>query len=541
MPDYFLFGVYNKMHPVHLADMSKAVMSKLRNGHSVRAALAAKGSGVPAFLSEDNIKKLMKAGKRGGKAVIRLGTEELHRNRSEGSGIMAGGKLKMGGFKDFKKGFSQGFNAMGGVDGIVGAAEMMAGAGISAGPAARGGATWIKPDGSLGTSNSFSAGPKRLPKKLRGHTGGKLKGFKGNPIKDVKNLAQGKAVRACGEGFLKDMGHSFIHTTNQLGTPIISDYTKNMEGGKIDPRKIGSGISAGPAARGGAVRATQVQAIAKKIASEAAKKVKGGKLKMKSITHAISSIAKNPTVQNIALDMAKDAMGAGLIAGGKLKMKDITHHIGTIASNPHIQQIAMDTLQGVMGGEGIFAGATHGGSVKRRAIDLIEDIGENRPRKRGESRVRQAIDLVETMRKPRGKGMYAGSRGGKMKLNSNRFAIPSGVRERSNIVAMPSMPTQALGNGFMKDFKSGFSGTMHALGGPENAIKIGSTLAGAGLYAGTRGGAIGPNGQLSGITNVGAGGNLMCLTNPALMPQPVSENFFFHTQFPPALASRMEG
>lgn len=39
-------------------------------------------------------------------------------------------------------------------------------------------------------------------------------------------------------------------------------------------------------------------------------------------------------------------------------------------------------------------------SVKRRAIDLIEDIGENKPRRHGESRVRQAIDLVETMRKP---------------------------------------------------------------------------------------------------------------------------------------------
>ena len=67
------------MHPVHLADMSKSVMSKLRNGHSVRAALGAKGSGIPAFLSEDNIKKLMKAGKRGGKAVIKLGAEELAR------------------------------------------------------------------------------------------------------------------------------------------------------------------------------------------------------------------------------------------------------------------------------------------------------------------------------------------------------------------------------------------------------------------------------------------------------------------------------
>ena len=40
--------------------------------------------------------------------------------------------------------------------------------------------------------------------------------------------------------------------------------------------------------------------------------------------------------------------------------------------------------------------------TKRRVVDLIEDIGQDKPRKRGESRVREAIDLVETMRKPRG-------------------------------------------------------------------------------------------------------------------------------------------
>ncbi len=43
--------------------------------------------------------------------------------------------------------------------------------------------------------------------------------------------------------------------------------------------------------------------------------------------------------------------------------------------------------------------------TKRQVIDLIEDIGENKARKRGESRVREAIDLVETMRRPgRGTG-----------------------------------------------------------------------------------------------------------------------------------------
>ena len=45
---------------------------------------------------------------------------------------------------------------------------------------------------------------------------------------------------------------------------------------------------------------------------------------------------------------------------------------------------------------------------KRRVIDLIEDIGENKPKRRGKSRVREAIDDVETMlsnKKPHGSFM----------------------------------------------------------------------------------------------------------------------------------------
>ncbi len=49
---------------------------------------------------------------------------------------------------------------------------------------------------------------------------------------------------------------------------------------------------------------------------------------------------------------------------------------------------------------GSFSGGTP--DTKRRLIDLIEDIGENKPRKRGESRVREAVDIAEMMRKPYG-------------------------------------------------------------------------------------------------------------------------------------------
>ena len=88
-------------HHVTLTGLSGAGVSRLRNGHPCRCALGAKGEGVGAHLSEDNIKKLLKAGKKGAKATIKLAKHEIEKNRMEGSGIMAGGKIKVG--KTLKK------------------------------------------------------------------------------------------------------------------------------------------------------------------------------------------------------------------------------------------------------------------------------------------------------------------------------------------------------------------------------------------------------------------------------------------------------
>lgn len=88
-------------HHVTLTGLSGAGISRLRNGHPCRCALGAKGEGVGAHLGEDNIKKLLKAGKKGAKATIKLAKHEIEKNRMEGSGIMAGGKIKIG--KTLKK------------------------------------------------------------------------------------------------------------------------------------------------------------------------------------------------------------------------------------------------------------------------------------------------------------------------------------------------------------------------------------------------------------------------------------------------------
>jgi len=81
-------------HPVHLTGLSKAQMSRLRNGHACRCGLGSKGEGVSAHLGTENIKKLMKAAKKGAKSTLRLGKEEIDANQMHGTGLVAGGKLK---------------------------------------------------------------------------------------------------------------------------------------------------------------------------------------------------------------------------------------------------------------------------------------------------------------------------------------------------------------------------------------------------------------------------------------------------------------
>ncbi len=95
------------MPEVHLAKMSAGALSKLRNGHPCRCALArTKGEGVSAIMGEGKIKDMMKAGKRGAKKTLSLTKEEIDENKVKGTGIMAGGracggKLKIG--KTLKK------------------------------------------------------------------------------------------------------------------------------------------------------------------------------------------------------------------------------------------------------------------------------------------------------------------------------------------------------------------------------------------------------------------------------------------------------
>ena len=436
------------MHPVHLADMSKAVLSKLRNGHAVRAMLGAKGHGVGAILGEDNLKKLLKAGKRGAKAVIKLGAEELHANRAGGTGIMEGGKFS---FKKAAKSVNKGLKKVAGnpiVQDVVSqtAGDLAAAAAPELGPLGYAGAAYGAKKGMQAYSGSgFVAGgalghPDHVGGKLKMKKVGKtLKKIAGN--KNVQSVAK-KAAEAAIDAAMASGGEGFV------------------AGGKFKMKKVGKTL-------GSIAKNKNVQSVAKKAAEAAidAAMASGGEG-----FHLHHKFKDGEFNKHMTTGTAVPISMLGP-QGGKIKMKKIGKTVKKIAGNKNVQSVAKKAAEAAIdaamasGGEGLYAGRglyASGGSAKRKVIDLIEDIGENRPRKRGESRVRQAIDMIETKLSNRGRGFVAG-------------------------------------------------------------------------------GAIGPRAGMSGITNVGAGGSLLCMRNPALRSQADSENFFFHTEFPPALAERMEG
>ncbi len=83
------------MPAVELEKMSGGALSKLRNGHPCRCALAKHaGSGHKVIMGEGKIKDLIKAGKRGAKKTMSLTKEEIEENKIKGTGLMAGGRVR---------------------------------------------------------------------------------------------------------------------------------------------------------------------------------------------------------------------------------------------------------------------------------------------------------------------------------------------------------------------------------------------------------------------------------------------------------------
>jgi len=211
------------------------------------------------------------------------------------------------------------------------------------------------------------------------------------------------------------------------------------------------------------------------------------------------------------LDMAKkEGMkqlkkhGPGLIDKAKdMAMKEGTKALSSLADS----------------GKAKIAGAGRRKTKKEKVIDLIEDIAENPPKKKGESRVRKAIDTVESMEG----GNFFGKKG-------HLFGKHSGVRK----VAKALKPVASVALDAAAMYQPELA-PARAMVGETTGVGLYARSMGRGLSmssAGMRGGAIGAR---KGVLSVGNGGSFLCGLNPALASQPYSANFFFNNQFPPSM------
>ena len=177
-------------------------------------------------------------------------------------------------------------------------------------------------------------------------------------------------------------------------------------------------------------------------------------------------------------------------------------------------------------GKAKIAGAGRRKTKKEMVIDLIEDIAENPPKREGESRVRRAIDIVESMEGGSfwgKKGHFLGKHSGARKLATALKPIGSVALDMAADYAGPEAAP-------MREAIRQTTGAGLWLNSTGRGLTMSSR--GAGLYMGVRGGAIGAR---KGVLSVGNGGSFLCERNPALQSQPYSANFFFNNQFPPSM------
>ncbi len=215
------------MPEVELEKMSGGTMSRLRNGHSCRCALAkTKGSGVKADLDESDIKELIKAGKKGAKKTIKLSREAIDRNSVKGTGIMQGGRVKIG--KTLKK-----IGKSKAVQGLKKQALKEVGDAAVAG---------LESEGvPAGASKKIV---KILEKKADEATGGSLKKAlkKAHVGRKLKNVAKRSDVQAVKKEGLKMLGDAAVAGLEMEGVPpplaqagvkALEKKADKMTGGRV--------------------------------------------------------------------------------------------------------------------------------------------------------------------------------------------------------------------------------------------------------------------------------------------------------------------
>ena len=176
-----------------------------------------------------------------------------------------------------------------------------------------------------------------------------------------------------------------------------------------------------------------------------------------------------------------------------------------------------------------MTGAGRRKTKKERVIDLIEDIAENPPKRRGESRVRKAIDTVESMEGGSfwgKKGHFLGKHSGAARLAKTLKPITSVALDMAADYAGPE--AAPMREAIRQSTGAGLYARSMGRGLSMSSMGAGLTMSSAGM----RGGAIGAR---KGVLSVGNGGSFLCGRNPALQSQPYAANFFFNTQFPPSM------
>ena len=180
-------------------------------------------------------------------------------------------------------------------------------------------------------------------------------------------------------------------------------------------------------------------------------------------------------------------------------------------------------------GKAKIAGAGRRKTKKEKVIDLIEDIAENPPKKKGESRVRKAIDTVESMEGGSfwgKKGHFLGKHSGAARLAKTLKPITSVALDMAADYAGPE--AAPMREAIRQSTGAGLYARSMGRGLTMSSMGAGLTMSSAGM----RGGAIGAR---KGVLSVGNGGSFLCGRNPALQSQPYAANFFFNTQFPPSM------
>ena len=84
-------------------DLSKAQLSKLRNGHGIRISPAMFGSGTDLIIDPMTYHNMAKKLDKGKGAVITMGSNEIEMNKMEGTGLFAGAGNKSGKISRSKK------------------------------------------------------------------------------------------------------------------------------------------------------------------------------------------------------------------------------------------------------------------------------------------------------------------------------------------------------------------------------------------------------------------------------------------------------